>query len=220
MCGRFTMATNAEALEERFRAHVSTSVAAPTYNAAPSQAQLTILNDRPDAIIRATWGFVPEWADGRPDVKPLINARAETVATKPFFRDAFRRKRCLVLANGFYEWKRTGKGKVPYRIALKTEEPFAFAGIWSTVRDAQSGVHPTFAILTTDANALVSQIHSRMPVILREQDEAAWLNPSLSLDEAHALLVPLPAELLMAYEVSPKVNSPDYNTPEALQPVA
>ena len=129
MCGRFTMATNPEALEERFHAHLSTEIAAPTYNAAPSQAQLTILNDHPDAIVRAAWGFVPEWADGRPDVKPIINARAETVATKPFFRDAFKKKRCLVLADGFYEWKRAGKSKVPYRIALKTEEPFAFAGI-------------------------------------------------------------------------------------------
>ena len=155
MCGRFTMATNAEALEERFRAHVSTEVAAPTYNAAPSQAQLTILNDRPDAIVHAAWGFVPEWADGRPDVKPLINARAETVATKPYFRDAFKKKRCLILADGFYEWKRTGKSKIPYRIVLKTEEPFAFAGIWSAVHDAHGVVQPTFAILTTEANTLV-----------------------------------------------------------------
>src|SRR3989454_7627957 len=165
MCGRFTMTTNAEALEERFHAHLSTEVAAPTYNAAPSQAQLTILNDHMDAIVRAAWGFVPEWADGRPDVKPIINARAETVATKPFFRDAFKRKRCLVLADGFYEWNRAGKGKVPYRIALQTEEPFAFAGIWSAIHDTQGGVHPTFAILPTEANALVAQIHSRMPVI-------------------------------------------------------
>jgi putative SOS response-associated peptidase YedK len=214
------MATNTEALEERFRAHLATEITEPTYNAAPSQAQLTILNDHPHAIVRAAWGFVPEWADGRPDVKPLINARAETVATKPFFRDAFKRKRCLVLADGFYEWKRVGKGKVPYRIALKTEEPFAFAGIWSTVHDAQGGVHPTFAILTTEADALVSQIHNRMPVILREQDEADWLNPSLALDAAQALLVPCSADLLMMYEVSPKVNSPTFNVPEALQPVA
>ena len=220
MCGRFTMATNPEALEERFHARLSTEIAVPTYNAAPSQAQLTILNDRPDAIVRAAWGFVPEWADGRPDVKPLINARAETVATKPFFRDAFKRKRCLILADSFYEWKRTGKGKVPYRIALKTDEPFAFSGIWSTVHDAQGGVQPTFAILTTESNTLVSQIHTRMPVILREQDEADWLNPSLALAAAQALLVPLPAELLMAYEVSPKVNSPTYNSLDLLQPVA
>jgi putative SOS response-associated peptidase YedK len=163
---------------------------------------------------------VPEWAHGRPDIKPLINARAETVATKPFFRDAFKKKRCLILADGFYEWKRAGKGKVLYRIALQAEEPFAFVGIWSTGHDAHGVVQPTFAILTTEANALVVQIHTRMPVILREQDEAEWLNPRLSLDAAQALLVPLPAELLMAYEVSPKVNSPAFNVPEALQPVA
>ena len=220
MCGRFTMATNPEALEERFHAHLSTEAAVPTYNAAPSQAQLTILNDHTDAIVRAAWGFVPAWADGRPDVKPLINARAETVATKPFFRDAFKRRRCLVFADGFYEWKRAGRGKVPYRIALKTEEPFAFAGLWSPVHDAQGEVQPTFAILTTEANALVAQIHTRMPVILREQDEKDWLNPSLALAAAQALLVPLPAALLMAYEVSPKVNSPTYNSLDLLQPVA
>jgi len=207
------MATNPEALEERFHARLSTEIAVPTYNAAPSQAQLTILNDHPDAIVRTAWGFVPEWADGRPDVKPLINARAETVATKPFFRDAFKRKRCLILADGFYEWKRAGKGKVPYRIALKTEEPFAFAGIWSTVHDAQGIVQPTFAILTTEANALVSQIHTRMPVILREQDEADWLNPSLALDEAQALLVPFPADLLMACTRSPPRSTPRPTTP-------
>ena len=109
----------------------------PSYNAAPSQGLPAILSANPHTITLSTWGFLPEWADGRPDVKPLINARAETVATKPFFRQAFRTKRCLVLADGFYEWKRTGKGKVPYRIALKTDEPFAFAGIWSTVHDAQ-----------------------------------------------------------------------------------
>ena len=220
MCGRFTMATNRAALEERLHAHLSTELAVPTSNAAPSQAQLTILNEHPDTIVRAAWGFVPEWADGRPDVQPLINARAETVPMKPFFRDAFRRKRCLVFADGFYAWQRAGKGKIPYRIALNTEEPLAFAGIWSTVHDAQGAEHPTFAILTTEANALVSQIHTRMPVILREQDEEAWLNPRLTLDAAQALLMPLPAELLMTYEVSPQVNSPAFNVPEALQPVA
>jgi putative SOS response-associated peptidase YedK len=219
MCGRFTMARHAEALEERFHAHLSPEVAASTYNAAPSQAQLTILNDHPQAIVRATWGFVPAWADGRPDVKPLINARAETVATKPFFRDAFKRKRCLILADGFYEWKRAGKSKVPYRIALKTEEPFAFAGIWSLVHDAHGDVQPTFALLTTEANALVAQIHTRMPVILRESDEEEWLNPTLSLEAAQALLVPYPAELLMAYEVSSKVNAATSNSPDLLQPV-
>jgi len=219
MCGRYTIVADAAALEARFHAYIPPGLLAPSYNAAPAQGLPTILNANPYVITVSAWGFRPEWADWR-DVTPVINARAETVATKPFFRQAFRTKRCLVLADGFYEWQRTGKGKVPYRIALKTEEPFAFAGIWSTVHDGQGGVHPTFAILTTEANALVSQIHHRMPVILKEQDEEDWLNPSLALDEAQALLVPFPADLLMMYEVSPQVNSPAFNIPEALQPVA
>jgi putative SOS response-associated peptidase YedK len=181
---------------------------------------LTILSDNPQAIVRATWGFMPAWADGRHDVKSLINARAETVATKPFFREAFKKKRCLVLADGFYEWQRTRTGKVPYRIALKSEAPFAFAGLWSTVHDAQGKPQTTFAILTTEANALMAPIHHRMPVILHAAAEADWLNPGLSSAAAQALLGPFPADLLTAYTVSPKVNSPAYNAPDLLQPVA
>jgi putative SOS response-associated peptidase YedK len=188
-----------------------------TYNAAPSQALLTILSDNPHDMTRASWGYVPAWAAGRPDAKPVINARAESVATKSYFRDAFKTKRCLVLADGFYEWKKTGKWKVPYRIALNTEEPFAFAGIWSSVPDASGHKHPTFAIITTDANPLVAHIHSRMPVILQPEDEEDWLNPQLPLADAQAMLAPYPAELLTMYEVSARVNSPAYNVPEAVQ---
>jgi putative SOS response-associated peptidase YedK len=170
LCGRYTLFTKAETLEERFHAIVPREVYEATYNAAPSQEQLTIFNDNPHEIALASWGFVPAWADRRDDVKAVINARAESVATKSFFRDAFKSKRCLVLANGFYEWKKTGGKKLPYRIALTTEEPFAFAGIWSTVHDKDGAPHPTFAIITTEANDLVAHIHPRMPVILREED--------------------------------------------------
>jgi putative SOS response-associated peptidase YedK len=163
---------------------------------------------------------MPEWATGRPDVKAIINARAETVATKPFFRDAFKKKRCLVLADGFYEWRRTKGSKRPYRIALKTEEPFAFAGLWSTRHDAAGNPQTTFAIITTEANELVAQIHDRMPVILDRGDEQLWLDPELSAAAAQELLVPFPADLLTAYEVSTKVNSPTYNTPEVIQKIA
>jgi putative SOS response-associated peptidase YedK len=214
------MFTTVEALEERFHAQLSTDMAEPTYNAAPSQAQLAILSDNPQAIVRASWGFVPGWADGRSDVKPLINARAETAATKPFFRTAFKHKRCLVLANGFYEWRRTKEGKRPYRIALKTEGPFAFAGLWSTIHGADGQPHPTFAILTTNANELVAQIHNRMPVILHPEDEARWLDQALPVEAAQELLVPFPVGLMTAYEVSAKVNSPAYNTPEAIRALA
>jgi putative SOS response-associated peptidase YedK len=220
MCGRYTLSTPIEALEQRFRAALSSEALTPTYNAAPSQALPVICNIHPQEITVSAWGFVPEWADGRADVKPLINARAETVATKPTFRQAFRSKRCLVLTNGFYEWKRAGKSKIPHRIALKSEEPFAFAGIWSTVHDPSGHPYTTFAILTTEANELVARIHNRMPVILHARNEAAWLNQRCTPDEAQALLVPFPADLLTLYEVSPRINSPTYNTPDALHPVS
>jgi putative SOS response-associated peptidase YedK len=220
MCGRYTIGTSVEALAARFHVQVSASLLSPSYNAAPSQGLPAILSANPQTITLSMWGFLPEWADGRPDVKPLINARAETVATKPFFKQAFRTKRCLVLADGFYEWKRTGRGKAPYRIALKTEEPFAFAGIWSTVHDAQGRPVTTFAIITTEANALVGEIHNRMPVILHPGYEAAWVSPENSPEQAQALLRPYAADLMSAYEVSRKVNSPAYNSPELLQRIA
>jgi putative SOS response-associated peptidase YedK len=124
-----------------------------------------------------------------------------------------------VLADGFYEWRRTRDGKVPYRIALNTEEPFAFAGIWSTVHTAAGQPQTTFAIITTASNELVAQIHDRMPVILRAEDEADWLDLQLPLAEVQAMLNPYPAERLTAYKVSKKVNAPEYNTPEVLQRV-
>ena len=220
MCGRYTLSTSIEALQQRFHAVLSHASFMPTYNAAPSQALPVICNTRPQEIIVSAWGFVPEWADGRADVKPLINARAETGATKPTFRQAFRSKRCLVLADGFYEWKRAGKRKVPHWIALQSGEPFAFAGIWSTVHDLSGAPYTTFAILTTEANELVAQIHDRMPVILHARDEAAWLDQRYPLDEAQALLAPFPAALLTLHEVSPRVNSPGYNTPDALHPIS
>jgi putative SOS response-associated peptidase YedK len=219
MCGRYTIFADAAALEARFHAYVPPRLLVPSYNAAPSQGLPTILNVNPYVITVSAWGFRPEWADWR-DVTPVINARAETVATKPFFQQAFQTKRCLVLADGFYEWKRTGKGKVPYRISLKTGKPFAFAGLWSLGQDAQRRPWSTFAILTTEANRLVAQIHNRMPVILQPQDEATWLNPEVSLAQAQACLKPFPAYLLRIAAVSPKVNSPVSNTPDLLQYVA
>jgi putative SOS response-associated peptidase YedK len=219
MCGRFTLSTKAEALEERFHATLAEGVYAPNYNAVPLQALLTILNDNPEVIVPTAWGFVPAWAEGRSDVKPLINARGETVASKPFFRTAFKSSRCLVLSDGFYEWRRAKSGKVPYRIALKTKEPFAFAGIWSRLHDAEGAMQTTFALIITEANALVAHMHHRMPVILREEDEEAWLNPQLPLEAAQNMLAPFPAERLTAYQVSARVNAASHNTPELIKPV-
>ena len=158
MCGRYTLSTPTEALEQRFHAVLSRETLMPTYNAAPSQALPVICNTHPREITMSAWGFVPEWADGRADVKPLINARAETVATKPTFRQAFRSKRCLILTDGFYEWKRAGKSKVPHRIALKSGAPFAFAGIWDQWQ-GNGRLIVSCAIITTTPNELLASIH-------------------------------------------------------------
>src|SRR5262249_35480971 len=163
MCGRYTLTTAIEALEQRFHAVLPHETLTPTYNTAPSQTLPVICNIHPQEITRSAWGFVPEWADGRAGVKPLINARAETVATKPTFRQAFRSKRCLILADGFYEWKRAGKRRVPYRIVLTSGEPFAFAGIWSPVDDPARQPDTTFATLTPLAHDPAATVHTRIP---------------------------------------------------------
>ena len=177
------------------------------------------MNAEPDVITLSTWGFVPEWAAGRPRRQAHHQRPGGDRGHEAFLQAGLQEKRCLVLADGFYEWQKAKGGKVPYRITLKTEEPFAFAGIWSTVHDAAGKEHQTFAIITTEANELMAPIHNRMPVILQERDEEDWLNPQASLDEAQAMLAPFPAELLTAYKVSTKVNSPANNTPEVLERV-
>lgn len=203
-----------EVLTQRFHVELPDVPIRPTFNAAPGQELLTIVNAEPESLTLSKWGFVPAWAAGRTGIKPVINARAETIATKAFFKAAFKERRCLVLADGFYEWQRTDKGKVPYRITLKTEEPFAFAGIWSSVPTADGKEVQTFAIITTTPNDVMVPIHDRMPVILHESDEEEWLNPQLPLEAAQALLVPFPADRMTAYQVSTRINSPANNSPE------
>jgi putative SOS response-associated peptidase YedK len=162
MCGRYSISTRREALETRFHARVVDGRLTPRYNAAPSDVLPLILNTDKAHIVFARWGFTPEWAKNK-KMTPMINARAESLADKPLFRDAFRAKRCLVLADGFYEWERTSSGKQPYRITLKDEAPFAFAGLWSLLPGPDGQRAPCFAIVTTNANERVAEIHNRMP---------------------------------------------------------
>jgi putative SOS response-associated peptidase YedK len=173
-----------------------------------------IRTNRPDIIELAQWGFVREdWHKAR--IRPQNNARLETAATKPMFRDSFRSRHCLVLADSFYEWRTLASGKKqPYRIMLKSGEPFAIAGIYARVADESGPV--TFAVLTTTANELMQPIHDRMPVILIPGREKEWLPPNPS---GMVVFPPFPSELLTAYAVSPKVNRATFNTPEALAPL-
>ena len=219
MCGRYTVITPAPALAERFKAKEPAGPAAPTYNAAPSQRLPIITNAAPDQVQLVSWGLVPGWSrDPAAGPKP-INARAETLAEKPSFRQLLARRRCLVLADSFYEWQATARGKVPHRILLTDEQPFAFAGLWDEWLDRATGeLHPTFTIVTTEPNALMAKLHNRMPVILPGPDaERAWLADDLSPAAHQQLLVPYDAALMREYAVTTRVNSPAHNDPAVLE---
>jgi len=248
MCGRFSRASGREALSDEFPGvELGDMELRPRYNIAPSQTVEAIIRD--EAALRLApmrWGFTPAFAKD-PTFAP-INARAETVATSPMFRQAFRHGRCLIVADGFYEWRRDGRRKTPYFIRRRSGRPFGFAGIYSRrdaaivqrpraevhrgaadssrsvttshARDAADGaVLPTCAIITCGPNELLAKIHNRMPVILAVAARARWLDPSTAADELLGLLTPLPAAEMEAYEVSTWVNSPRHDTPECVRPL-
>lgn len=194
----------------------------PQYNIAPGDGLLVVTNDEPDTLDVYEWGFLPEWADDPDDVPTPINARSETASEKPMFRAAFEHRRCLVVADGFYEWQGRRGSKQPYRICRADREPFAFAGLWShwrppddvatdggrtTSAESEDGeARWTTTILTTGANEVVEPIHDRMPVILEPDEETAWLTGTP--EDAADVLDPHPAESLVAYPVSTRVNDP------------
>ena len=208
-------------MAERFRFDANQLTLESAYNVAPTQDVLTLIGGKSRRAGFMHWGLIPFWAKDRSIGSRLINARAETVAEKPSFRDAFRRRRCLVLADGFYEWRRTGSGKRPMRVALRSGEPFAFAGIWSLWKDTEGNSIPTCAIITTSANDLLRPIHHRMPVILPKDMEGFWLDRSIQdTTEFRSVLTPYPDAAMEAYEVSTLVNSVANDGPELITHVA
>ena len=217
MCGRYSFVMPAPAAEQRFNAKFTESTP-PTYNAAPSQRLPVITNAAPGQIQLLRWGLIPAWSHDPTGGPKPINARAETLADKPSFRMLLGRRRCLVLAEGFYEWQATPAGKVPHRILLRDGQPFAFAGLWDEWLDRATGeLHPTFTIITTEPNELMAGIHNRMPVILPSRAaEAAWLDDGLKLRDHQALLLPYEAAAMREYVVSKRVNSPANNDAEVL----
>ena len=169
-------------------------------------------------LVWLTWGLTPAWAGA--DARPLINARAESLAAKPAFRDAYRSRRCLVLASAFYEWQVVGRTRQPWLFRRTLGQPFAFAGLWETYRAADGQSIASCALITTAANALMQPVHHRMPAILAEAEAwNAWLDPRInSADTLDALLQPLPAEALTATPVSPRVNHIRHDDPACLEP--
>ena len=228
MCGRYTLHTEKEALAERFDFDpTDLATLAPRYNIAPTDSVVTVRasgGTRSAALMR--WGLVPWFAEGPGALALMINARAEGIASKPSFRDSLRTQRCLILADGFYEWQAPvapAKTKIPHWIGLASGGPFAMAGLWSRWRSKQDLLaEPLFscAIITTAANAAVRALHDRMPVILPREAEARWLDPALdeNVDALLALLSPVASEALAAHPVSRRVNSVRNDDPSLLAP--
>ena len=187
------------------------------YNVAPTQEVLTVVGGETRRAGLMRWGLIPHWAKDPKIGARMINARAETVAEKPAFRDALRRRRCLVLADGFYEWQRLGGAKRPMRTVMRSGEPFAFAGLWAVWRDPDGNRIPSCTIITTAANDLLRPIHDRMPVILPRDTEELWLDGSV--DDPGALtsvLTPYSDDAMEVYEVSTLVNSAANDGPEVI----
>jgi putative SOS response-associated peptidase YedK len=192
----------------------------PRYNVAPTQMLPAVVNDgQRNRLGLLKWGLIPPWSKEEKAGSRMINARAETLEERPAYRDAFRRKRCLIPADGFYEWKTAdGGGKRPYRIMLKGGGLFSMAALYETWMTPDGRKVSSFAIVTTEPNRLMADIHDRMPVILRPEDEALWLNREVQEPaRLKGLLVPYPADEMDAYEVDKRVGSPAHDDPSCME---
>jgi putative SOS response-associated peptidase YedK len=219
MCGRFTLMLDAEELKSEFDLQQVPADVYPRYNIAPSQPLLVVADWAARRAEWMRWGLVPSWAKDPAIGSKMINARSETVQEKPSFRNAFSRRRCLILADGFYEWQRLpGKGQsIPYYFYSSREKPFAFAGLWEVWRSPEGEDLRSCTILTTQANGVVAPVHERMPVILSAEGMGAWLSPG-SAASLMALMLPCPDDDLAAHRVSRLVNSPDRDGPDLVLP--
>lgn len=213
MCGRFTLRRPAKINIEGLSA-TDLFAGPPRYNIAPSQEVLAITEIAEQRTVSLfQWGLIPSWSK---DAAGFINARAETLTQKGSFKEAFERRRCLIPADGFYEWKKAGKFKQPYFFQLKDESPFAFAGIWDRWRRGETAI-TSCAIVTTTPNALLESIHDRMPVILCDEDQDSWLRSNARPEELQALLAPFSAAEMKSFPVSLEVNSPHLNDPRLVE---
>lgn len=225
MCGRFSLTLETEDIEhflrETFQIDQPLNMAFPRYNIAPTQEVLCVLFDgRRFRAGPLRWGLIPPFAKDKRIGSRLINARVETVAEKPSFKHAFYNRRCLILADGFYEWKKEGHEKIPYRIVAKDQRIFAFAGLWSAYTNPKGEKIYTCTIITQESNALMRQIHPRMPVILSPENQKAWLNPAIKDDETlKSLLLPYDPEKMDLYPISRDINYVKNDFPELIQPV-
>jgi putative SOS response-associated peptidase YedK len=217
MCGRYTLTQSAEAIAAAFGLDAVPEME-PRYNIAPTQSVPVILYspEKQRQLKLMRWGLIPSWAQDSSIGARLINARSETVSEKPSFRAAFRQRRCLVVADGFYEWQRQEHKKQPYYFQLQDKQPFGFAGLWEHWQSSDGEDINTCTILTTEANELMRSIHNRMPVILNPQDYTLWLNSAAQPTQLQDLLRPYSSQAMNSYPVSTLVNKPTNNSPECI----
>jgi putative SOS response-associated peptidase YedK len=221
MCGRYSFSPEIQQIIQKFKIDEITFEYTPRYNIAPGQLIPAILaHESKNRLGQLKWGLIPYWAKDEKIAFKTINAKAETVHEKPAFKHAFKRKRCIIPADGFYEWKKTESGKQPMRITMKSGEPFGMAGLFDSWTAPDGTKVHTCTIITTRPNELVGEIHDRMPVILRPEDEAIWLDrEKQDLELLQSLLVPYPAEEMRAYPVSPLVGNVKNDSVECIKEV-
>ena len=220
MCGRVTLKTTAEELAEFFGLPDLSSLE-PRYNIAPTQSVLVIrrLPEKGREVVPLRWGLIPQWSMDATVGNRMINARSETITLKPSFREAFKNRRCLVMADGFYEWQKLKGKKLPFLFRMKDAKPFAFAGLWEANEVLDKTRIETFTILTTSANELVRPLHDRMPVIISPANYDLWLDPNVK-DPAFLkpLLQPYPAELMTSIQTNSWVNDPNNEGQKCIAP--
>jgi putative SOS response-associated peptidase YedK len=218
MCGRYSLIVTDD-LGARFRVHDPLLGLRSQFNVTPGR-EMPVVHDGAEWRMECMlWGLVPFWAKDASIGRRLINARAETVAEKPAFRNSFAKKRCLVPASGFYEWKGERGEKAPFYYRLEDGGHFAFAGLYDVWHDPAGGERKTFIILTTESNALVGEVHDRMPVLLHREDEGAWLDGESDPSLLKRLLAPFPAPEMAGFRVSPRVNNPENEGEDLIEPL-
>ncbi|AMM92829.1 hypothetical protein UP17_10070 [Peribacillus simplex] len=222
MCGRFTLFTDIEEIKDRFDIQGSFDEEYQfSYNIAPSHSVLSVINDGTrNRLGYLRWGLIPFWAKDEKVGYKMINARAESIAEKASFKNAYKKKRCLIIADSFYEWKKEPERKIPMRIKLKNHAPFGMAGLWESWKSPEGINIYSCSVITTVPNELMTSIHDRMPVILKPEDEKDWLNPSIN-DPAYLqqYLKSFDPEQMEAFEVSTDVNSTKNNSPNLIQQI-
>jgi putative SOS response-associated peptidase YedK len=217
MCGRFTLSLDPGELQEELALGQMPADLHPRYNIAPTQPVAVVKDGGSRDVTLYQWGLVPSWAKDPSIGSRMINARSETLQEKPSFRNAFSRRRCLILSDGFYEWENKGGKKTPYFIHFENGKPFAFAGLWEFWRSPEGASLNSCTIITCQANELVSRLHERMPVIIPMDRQAAWLDLKSQLTDLQAMLIPYASAEMDLYPVLPMVNNPANDHPDCMK---